>query len=101
MKPPDFKTAWLDDEELLRSGLTAAELALAWIHNPDDANEFDRVAEEFTRDTGFTRPGKDKPPGLNESFDMARGAWGEWCKKRSREVRAELTAFVAKAKGEK
>ncbi len=84
-------------------GLAAAVLALDWIHDPDEnaTARFERIAFDFYRDTGFSRPGKDVPASAYGPADDKRAAeFEKWCAKRSREVRAALSAFVAQARGE-
>lgn len=82
-------------------GLAAAELALSWIYDPDEPVEtFERIAEAFYRDTGFMRPGKDSPAAaFGPSHEVRAAEFETWCAKRSRAVRAALSAFVAKARG--
>lgn len=82
-------------------GLAAVEKALAWLRDPDDTtlNQFERVASEFYKATGFTRPGKDVPVAAAEDDTERNRAWVEWCEDRSREVRAALVDFVSKARG--
>lgn len=82
-------------------GLTAAKDALSWIWDPDadPLDTFERIADEFYRDTGFLRPGKSEPFGYERDEKEREAAWEQWRRDRSRKVRAALAAFVAKAEG--
>lgn len=91
--------------EAAPDGYEAAKEALAWIWDPDaDANdEFERIAAEFYRETGYLRPGKDAPFRANAdpNYDAKRAAeWEWWRTSRARKVRAALEAFVAKVEGQ-
>lgn len=83
-------------------GFAAAELALAWIDPPGNPIEvFDRMADAFERETGFTHPGRSRPPEMGaQDNNAAQEALREWVGKRHKAVADALRAFVAKARGE-
>lgn len=85
--------------DYLESGAIAVERALAWIHDPDDPDEFERIAAEFFQATGFLRPGKDYPVGGSVDEHARLDAWEKWRHSRSAEVRAQLLAFVERVRG--
>ncbi len=80
-------------------GLAAAELALEYLGAPNDPEHFDRVAEQFRRETGFARPGKDLAPADPQNLKERREAWAKWRRDKYETVHAALVAFVAKARG--
>jgi chromosome segregation ATPase len=69
---------------------TAAQGAIEWMHDPNDPEQFERIAADFTRATGFTRPGKDVHPAAMEDPKAASRAWETWRMERSRAVRRAL-----------
>ena len=74
--------------------------ALAWLWDPDGdpLETFDRVAEEFRRDTGHLRPGKSYPMECTPSEEeqkAVRAAWATWCADRQRAVLVTLRAALA------
>lgn len=83
----------------LESGAIAVEKALAWIHDPNDQEEFERIAGEFYRATGFTRPGKDDPVAGSVHPDTRQDAWDKWRHARSAAVRADLIGFIKRVRG--
>lgn len=77
--------------------------ALAWLWDPDgDPLEvFERVAEEFRRDTGHLRPGKSYPMECapsEEEQKAVRAEWAAWCASRQRAVLATLRAAPSLAR---
>lgn len=70
----------------------AVKRAVAWVHDPDEdpVQRFERIAEEFRRDTGFLRPGKSEPPGYAMDEVERQAAWEKWVNDRSRRVLADL-----------
>lgn len=105
MTSPEIREMTRADVRLMAAapdGLAAAKDALAWLKDPDaDANEeFERIGEEFYRDTGMLRPGKSVPLEMGGPSEQERSnRFAEWCMERSRKVREALAAFVAKAEG--
>lgn len=83
--------------------LEAARKAVAWIWDPeaDQLEQFERVAEEFHRATGFLRPGKSEPMALatEERQKERDAAWEKWRRERSSGVINGLRTAIAKAKG--
>lgn len=79
--------------------LAAAEAAANWLHDPNDAiGHFERLAEEFHRDTGFVRPGKDAAAAAHQDPTKCDIAWNEWRVARGAKVLADLRAALSKAK---
>jgi len=67
----------------------------------EDANDtFERLADDFYRDTGMLRPGKSQPlevyMGNDEDGRRAR-AWAEWCAQKRGHIEARCFAAIAKA----
>ena len=65
----------------------ALEMALSWFHNPeaDRLEEWERIAHEFYKETGYLRPGKSWPMGEPVPDDVD-SVWSDWCKRRAIEV---------------
>ena len=75
---------------------------VAWLWDPDEnANaQFERIAEEFYRATGYMRPGKDDPLPHSQEYEIERNrAWERWRTDRSRTVLAKLRDALAKMEG--
>jgi hypothetical protein len=80
--------------------LAACEAAAAWMHDPADATgHFERLADEFHRDTGFTRPGKDAAAAAHQDAMACDIAWNEWRVAKAARVLATVRAAIAKARG--
>lgn len=65
-------------------------------------DQWEDLAEEFHKETGFMRPGKDYPMGygLDEEREAERSAaWKQWAEKRRDEMIARLRAAIAAATG--
>lgn len=61
----------------------------------DNALEnWENVAEEFYRDTGFLRPGKSYPPELEPDPEEQRAAWNAWAKARAIRIAAAIRALL-------
>jgi hypothetical protein len=66
-------------------------------------DQWEELAEEFHKETGFMRPGKDYPmgAGLDEEREAERNAtWKAWAEKRRTEMIARLRAAIRKATGQ-
>ena len=74
------------DAEIERLRKAVAD-ALAWFSDPDTdvVEQFERIAEEFYRETGHLRPGKSYPMGLLPPDDLD-SIWSEWTYMRQRSV---------------
>lgn len=83
-------------------GLAAAVLALAWMSAPSAGpnEEFERLGEQFRRETGYARPGKDLAPADTQNRLEREKVWALWRREKQQAVHAALSAFVAKARGE-
>lgn len=81
--------------------LAACEAAANWVHDPTDPiGHFERLAEEFHRETGFLRPGKDSAAAAHQDPTACDIAWNEWRVARGKKVSADLRAAIKKARGE-
>lgn len=63
-------------------------------------DQWEDLAEEFHKETGFLRPGKDYPmaAGLDEEREAERSAtWRAWSEKRRADMIGRLRAAIAKA----
>ena len=71
----------------------ALSMALAWFTDPDGdlLEQWERIAEEFYRDTGYLRPGKSYPLGAYVPEDL-ESIWAEWTFNRSRAVFKKMEA---------
>lgn len=79
----------------------ASEAAASWAHDPNDPDQWERIAEEFRRATNFLRPGKDVSPAAGPyDYVAAERAWETWRKERSASVLAGLRAALKTARGE-
>jgi len=56
---------------------------------------WETVAEEFRRDTGFLRPGKSYPLECQPDPEEQRSAWNTWLKARNVKIAAALRALIA------
>lgn len=79
--------------------LEACEKAERWMSDPngDKLEEWERIASEFHKETGYLRPGKSYPLGVIEPEDLPE-IWRNWCYKKQSEVLASLRNAIAKAK---
>ena len=57
---------------------------------------FDDVADQFYRETGFMRPGKDQPAAMGgyPTSEQRREAWDAWVTKRDADIEARLRRVV-------
>lgn len=65
-------------------------------------DQWEDLAEEFRKETGFLRPGKSYPmaAGLDEEREAERTAtWAQWVEKRRADMIARVRAALAKATG--
>lgn len=65
-------------------------------------DQWEDLAEEFHKETGFLRPGKSYPmtAGLDEEREAERNAaWKQWSEKRRADMIARVVAAIAKATG--
>lgn len=78
----------------------AAALAASWAWDPDEnqLEQFERIASEYYRDTGYLRPGKDDPFGDSSSKEN-RERWDAWRAQRSREVLRALRSALSESEG--
>lgn len=61
-------------------------------------DRFERVAEEFRRDTGFLRPGKSVPLAMGGSNEEERdAAWRAWSQKRLNAMEDRARAALSRA----
>jgi len=81
--------------EAIEKTVHALGLALDWYdyrEHPDVA--FERIGEQFRRDTGMLRPGKDD---VLHSHETRYAEWNKWVEKKQRElvdaIRAALAAW--------
>ena len=62
----------------------------------DNALEnWENVAAEFYRDTGFLRPGKSYPPECYVDPEEQRAAWNTWVKARALRTAAAIRSLLA------
>lgn len=82
-------------------GLAAARLALAWMGRPgaDATEEFDRLANQFRKETGFARRWKDLAPADAQNLKERQDAWSAWRREKHLAAYEALAAFIAKAEG--
>lgn len=66
----------------------------AWATDPDDSTQFDRIADEFFRETGFMRPGKDVAAAMIQDREEAWAAWETWRTNRARLLLANARAVL-------
>jgi hypothetical protein len=79
----------------------ALENALKWFHDPvaDRLEEWERIAHEFYKETGYLRPGKSWPMGVAVPDDV-ESVWFDWCNRRSIEALNAMRLALVKARGE-
>lgn len=79
------ESALAADNERLRE---AAHVAVEWMWDPDDGEQYERIAAEFLFQTRYMRPGKDDRRGIH-SEDERFIAWNRWREDRARKVLAD------------
>jgi hypothetical protein len=72
----------------------AAKSAADWMWDPDDAEQFERIAEEFYRETGLLRPGKDAAAATASDHGDRWVGWNRWRTARQLKVLADLRAAL-------
>jgi hypothetical protein len=63
-------------------------------------DQWESLAEEFYKETGFLRPGKDMPsayPWTDEQEEKREATWKEWAAKRRSEMVKRVIAAITKA----
>lgn len=81
--------------------LAACEALADWrgMFDANTLETWERIAEQFRKETDYLRPGKDtRLPGPTDA-ERAK-AWGDWCERKNAELNQQLRAAIAKAKGE-
>lgn len=99
--------AWSEGEANARLIAAAPELLAAlsecgeWFGlTKPPLDQWEDMAKEFYKETGFLRPGKDYPmaAGLDEEREAERNAtWNEWAERRRSEMIARIRAAIARA----
>ncbi len=80
--------------------LKALKAVERWLHDADNPGmTFERLAEDFYRETGFMRPGKDSAAAAHQDPLECDIAWSEWRVARAAKVLAECRAAIALAEG--
>jgi hypothetical protein len=69
----------------------AAKAAADWMWDPDaPAEQYERMAEEFYRATGYLRPGKSEPLECGDRTEERAAAWERWRTERARSLLSNL-----------
>lgn len=95
-----------DDEGRANAALIAAApdllAAVQALHDwrglcdANDMETFERIAEQFHRETGYLRPGKDS---VLHSREEREPVWSTWVDLKNAELDAQIMRAIAKAKG--
>ena len=78
--------------KILSAALTACSAAAWWQGIPGEgaAEQFERVAEAFHRDTGFVRPGKDSSAAAAQDEAKRNVAWVAWVAAKQQVIATKL-----------
>lgn len=84
--PPEWAGLLSEKVAQLRVALQAC---VRWMRDDDHPLEqFEDIAEWFTKDTGFIRPGKDDVLEFH-SYELRHLAFNQWCASKSKDIRDE------------
>lgn len=90
--------ALIAERDALRAAL---RLAFDWLDLSDPTATFDRIADEFYRDTGFMRPGKSMPLEMCGVVNEQRRevAWAEWITKKRAAMLTQMQSALLASEG--